>query len=317
MREKLFLLTSKRVAARLTNVFDFVWPTAAAIWNLRWQVTGYLQVNPSASHAEVSGRFVAGSGIKGANLHRACLNTSWEDQQQEFARFLLVEFCALYETWCEGALVELGQPTNLAKSFQFPTTLTAGSPTKGVGYGIASINGTLSQTMIGAFYPVLCRNLKYSKPHLEDLLKCYRYFKELRNALVHSGGTTSTAFLDAQAEYLTLTSASLGVKEVPSYVPQTSNGNVKISLRGVVGFGEIVLKLICTLDAELVQSSSAELVFLSRWREKHGTGMISMASNTQAREGRIIRLVRQLDLPAPVVTPQLDALLKSHGLVTY
>ena len=317
MKEKLFLLTSKRVAARLTNVFDFVWPTAAAIWNLRWQVTGYLQVNPSASHAEVSGRFVAGSGIKGANLHRACLDTSWEDQQQEFARFLLVEFCALYETWCEGALVELGQPASLAKSFQFPTTFTVGSPTKGVGYGIASVNTTQSQTMIGAIYPALCRNLKYSKPYLEELLKCYRYFKELRNALVHSGGTTSTSFLDAQADYLTLTPASLGVREVPNHIPQTSNENFKISLRGVVGLGEIILKLICTLDAELVQSSSAELAFLSRWKEKHGAGMICMASDSQARQGRILRLVRQLDLPAPIVTPQLDTLLKTQGFITY
>jgi len=65
MQEKLLLLTSKQVARRLTEVFDFVWPTATAIWNLRWQVAGYVSASPAATESKLAGRFVAGSGTCG------------------------------------------------------------------------------------------------------------------------------------------------------------------------------------------------------------------------------------------------------------
>ena len=316
MREKLFLLTSKSAAARLTSAFDFVWPTAAAIWNLRWQVAGYLGVNTTASQAEVSARFISGSGIRGANLRRACIDTSWEDQKQEFSRFLLVEFCALYETWCEGALAELGLSSIDSKSLQFPTKHIAGIPKKGIGHALARINATPSPVLTAALYPLLCGNRKYSKAYLENLLICYRYFKELRNALVHAGGTTSSVFISAQTAYTNLTPTGLGVTEVPEYITHAPGDSAKVSLRGVTGFGEIVLRLICTLDAELVQTSGAEQAFVKRWKAKHGNGAVAIPSNSPRRQDRIRRLIRQLDLPLPNATTQLDSWLRAGGLIT-
>ena len=128
--EKLFLQASKRVARRITDIFDFAWPTAAAIWNLRWQVAGYLSVVPDATPQELSGRFLAGSGIRGANLRKSCIKTTWDEQQQEFAKFLLIEFCALYESWCEDALAELNLKADLKKSLQFPTPTTGNGKKK-------------------------------------------------------------------------------------------------------------------------------------------------------------------------------------------
>lgn len=316
MKEKLFFLTSKKVAKRLTDVFDFVWPTAAAIWNLRWQVSGLVSAYPDISEQELLGRFVTGSGIRGANLRRACITQSWDDQQNEFSRFLLFEFCALYEAWCEGCLQELGQASSLSKHLQFPTTMTSGGSAKGVGHAIATINASLSPVLSNALNGPLSSNKKNSKTHLEKLLVCYRYFKELRNTLIHAGGTASTAFLQAESDYNQLTPALLGVKEVPAINGHVAGSPMTVSLRGVVGLGEIVLRLVCTLDTEFAQSKHAESVFIKRWKAFHGKGAVTIANNPHDRLERIRRLVRKLDLPTPQTSAQFDAWLKAQGLIS-
>jgi len=312
MQEKLFLLTSKKVAGRLTEVFDFVWPTATAIWNLRWQVAGYVSAYPTVTENELAGRFVAGSGIRGANLRRSCIDSSWEDQQQEFARFLLFEFCSLYESWCDGTLKELGAATSLSKGLQYPTTFTNGIPSKGIRCVVSQIVGSGSPIMTGSIYPAIAKNKKNSPLHIEELLVCYRYFKEARNSLVHAGGSTSSQFVSAEAEYNQLTPVQLGVKEVPVINGYTTGSPIKINLRGVVGFGDIVLRLVSTLDAEFSKSPGAENAFLQRWRACHGGPPVHVSANPKLCRDRIKRLVRQLDLPTPAVTSQFETWLRNN-----
>lgn len=315
MQQKLFLLTSKRVAKRLTEVFDFVWPTAAAIWNLRWQVNGLISVSPDMSNEQLLGRFVTGSGIRGANLRRACVDSTWTDQQQEFARFLLFEFCSMYEAWCEGCLQELGENSELSKHLQFPTTITAGK-INGITYALNSINARTSAVLSAAVTPTLQSNKKNSKPHLEELLVCYRYFKEARNSLIHAGGATSKRFVDAEDAYKQLTASSLGVREVPQFNACAHGTPVTLNLRGVVGFGEIVLRLVCSLDIEMSQSAGGEAAFKRRWKEKYGDVPVLIAHAPLERADRIRRLVRSLDLPTPVLSEQFEVWLKNQRLVS-
>src|SRR5271167_2227282 len=52
----------------LTELFDFVAPTAIALWNLRWQVQGFLKEVPNATSNDLSNRFAFGSGMRGGEL---------------------------------------------------------------------------------------------------------------------------------------------------------------------------------------------------------------------------------------------------------
>lgn len=315
MQEKLFLLTSKQVARRLTEVFDFVWPTATAIWNLRWQVAGYVSASPTATDSELAGRFVAGSGIRGANLRRSCIDSSWEDQQQEFARFLLFEFCSLYEAWCEGTLKELGATALPSKHLQFPTKYTNGAPSKGIRHAVNSIVQGGSPIMASSIYPAIAENKKNSLPHIEELMICYRYFKEARNSLVHAGGSTSSHFVSAEAAYNLLTPAQVGLKEVPLINGYTAGSPIKISLRGVVGFGDIVLRLVSTLDVEFSKSPGAEQAFLNRWKACHGGPAVQVSANPNLCRERIKRLVRKLGLPTPTITDQFETWLRNNQCI--
>lgn len=68
-----FFTSTAAFKNQYTALFDFLQPTAAALWNLRWQVRGYLATVPDATKEDLMGRFVQGSGIHSVNLRRAAL----------------------------------------------------------------------------------------------------------------------------------------------------------------------------------------------------------------------------------------------------
>jgi hypothetical protein len=90
IRTRYFFAESKNAHDQITAIFDFISPALAALWNLRWQVRGYIDTNPHASPDTLEKRFVLGSGVHGANLRRACVNITWEQQQEEMATVVLV-----------------------------------------------------------------------------------------------------------------------------------------------------------------------------------------------------------------------------------
>jgi hypothetical protein len=310
LNNKLFFITSKQVANRLTETFDFVWSTATAQWNLRWQVDGFLRAAPTATDAELKDRFASGSGIRGANLRRSCVSTTWEVQQEQFAKLLLIEFCALYEAWIDGVLEELRQKSTHAKDLQFPST-----PAGGVHQALTSLQANVSPDMDTCIYPTLLTNRKNSRAQLESLLVCYRYFKECRNSVIHHGGTADQRAVDAYNAFAKETTTSLKVTEVPQHHPVGAVGAiVKLSLRGVVGYGEIVLKLIATLDAELSRTSEAEAAFDRRWRQVNQTGH-TLPSNRAEAIAAMNRLVKRLEIPTPNDPARLLTMLRRRKLV--
>ncbi len=310
MHRKLFFSTSSAVADRLTETFDFVWATATAHWNLRWQVDGFLRAHPSATDEDLKSRFALGSDIRGANLRRSCIESSWPSQQEMFARILLIEFCALYEAWIDGTLEALGHNSTHAKNLQFPST--AG---RGVGAALSALQTNVSPELEHCLYPVLMTNRKNSLGRLENLLSCYRYFKECRNAIIHHGGLATQKTVDAYKSFAGETTASLGVAEVPQHAPVRSLGDsVSLSLRGVVGFGEIVLKLVTTLDAELAKTKEAEQILARSWNSLHGRNY-NLPADPRAQETRLVKLVRKLGLETPRDPPKLLPMFRRLGLV--
>ncbi len=286
------------------------------MWNLRWQVGGLVNAIPDIGEEDLLGRFVTGSGIHGANLRRACIELSWSDQQHEFARFLLFELCALYEMWCEGTLEELGAKPDILKDLQFPTSTFRGRPS-GIAHAIAGLNSIRSSPLSSGIHPTLTKQRKYSLASIEALMTCYRYFKEARNSLIHGSAQAEQKLVGAESEFAKLSASDLSVTEVPTYNKLTPGFPVILDLRGVVGFGDVILRLIATLDAELCQSVSAEKVFLDHWIEKLGRGRITVPQNRSLRTARIKKIVRKSGLPTPTVSSAFEHWLRDRSLIVW
>lgn len=324
-QDKLFLAASVDSSNALTDLFDFVWPAGAALWNFKWQASGFLAACPSASDKELLGRFVQGSGINGVNVKRVAVNKSWEDMQQWFSRLLLSETCSLFEGWIEAALDDLaplqsvrkaGTRDALDKKMQFPTSFNAtGSPVDGSAFAVSQLVGPVpSPTLLSCFQPIQLANKKNSFSTIESLLVCYRVFKEARNDFVHHGGRASTKTAAAYARYAVETAATMGVAEKPLFPLPTVGEVIELSLRGVVGFSDVALRLIATYDQLITRSPLAEAVLRRKWREVHG-GLVTLKPKGPARDAQITRLIRQCGFPRPTAAPVLFTHLNSQGLV--
>ncbi len=311
----MFFFESKLAFAQITDLFDFVWPTATAIWNLRWQVKGYVgERGEQLNQDQVYAKFGTHETIMRANLYRACIDTEWEEQLEQFASILLVNAFAYYESWLAGIGEKLPLNNEMLKQIQFPSTFHAGLATRGIRKVIDQVKKSSSTVIKDAFFEQLKLKKKYHPIELENLMVCYRYFKELRNSLMHNGGFANANYIDAQTKYDLLSKEDLAVKEKPRYSITALGERVKIDLRGVVGFVDVILRLIKTLDTEFIASEAAETHFLNSWKEKHGAG-VYLKNEANKRREQLKRLVNQCSFPRPDSIEELEKLLKSRSLI--
>ena len=322
-QDKLFLSSSTDSSHALTELFDFVWPTSAALWNFKWQANGFLAAYPQASEDELRSRFVLGSGVRGVNVKRIATERTWADIQQWFSRVLLSEACSLFEGWVESALDELAVPpairkkgrNPLDKKLQFPTEFdSAGKVTGGSAYAVEQVVGvTPSPIMMKCFQPIQLKNKKNSSSKIDNLLICYRVFKQARNDFVHHGGRASDKTISDYSNYAVETPATLGVKEKPVLAQPIKGQVIKLSLRGVVGFSDVVLRLIATYDQLLTCSPCADIALKKKWLEVHKGRVIVKAAGA-ARDKQIASLIKQCNLPNPSDLTALFNHLSAEGL---
>lgn len=314
-RDRLFFRSSRAFASSITELFDFVWPTAAAMWNLRWQVRGYADTNPKATKEEIDGRFVVGSGIPSTNLRRSCLEWTWEQQKEVFAKFLLLDAVALYEGWIKATLTSLCVTDDAyEKGLQFPTGVYKGRAT-GVGPTLALLTTPESPVLKKALYPGLKSHYKNSAGELENLFQAFRFFKESRNDLVHNGGLAQAATVAACGVLGGFKAVDLGMTEAPAHHPVALNTPIRLKLRGIVSLCDIVLRLVVTLDAELARAQSAEEEFCERWRQGQVTFLTLKTRDDKKRAAQVSAAIHKVGFPRPAETEELARFLRDRKLV--
>jgi len=310
----MFFHESRTAHKSLSKIFDFVWPTLAAMWNLRWQVSGFLANHTNASEADLEARFIRGSHIHGANLRRTCQEVSWKEHELFLGRLLLIDVFALYEGWAISVLGALHSNTKAhLTGLQYPASSAARTNVATV---LAALTSTESRVLRDSFYPVLIKSRFVSGAHLDAMLSCYRFFKEIRNCLVHSDGIADQRLLDAYNLFARVaTPEGLGVKMVPQHDVPILGMRHTVHLRGIVGFTQVVLRLIATIDAELSRSIRAESYLRHEWSLTHGRRFTLKTRDADARSRQVARLFIKLGLPAPVHTNGLELWLRSEHLV--
>jgi hypothetical protein len=309
-----YFFPATRVAAgQVTELFDFVWPTAAALWNLRWQVSGFLAEAPNSTPKQLNDRFVFGSGIHGTNLRKSCIETSWDVQKHHLASIVLTNAFSIYEHWADGILASLGLGDDKGKLLQRDVGFK-GEP--GLCETVQSLCKVESKVLKSAYYPFFSSAPKHSWKKIRNQIACYRYFKELRNSQIHNGGKASAR---AEAAYLLFAPVSkkddLGMRGELAYDPVVQGQDFRLHLRGVVGFCDILLRMMTTVDAELCQTIAAEPILESAF--KSGARLIStFSTNPKRRHMQVLGCCKRAGLPPPSDARAIEGFLLERRLVS-
>lgn len=301
-----FFTATKKALSNITSTYDTVWPTAVGLWNLRCMVNGVKKEYPDITEAELAAKFSLGSGIHGVNYKRAFVDHTWEQKQTKFAWILLNSTIPIFEGWLE----ELKQncfPDMRVKELQFPGQVQT---------EVSRLTSSPSTILSNSFYSTYSGKRDRCYSQIDALLHCYRVFKEARNCYMHNGSKADAKLVNAYALYTPFaTPAALCVSEVPEFPIPALGDEIQISLRGVVGFSYILIKILVSLDTELLCAANAEREFISRYQEKH-TILRTLKPNLDGARRQVKQYVQQCGFPAPLAVDDLTAFLLSNHLVS-
>ena len=309
----LFFTPSKLFEAQMTEIFDEVWPTVTAIKMLRWQVKGYFEEYCIDNNARLSSKFVEKEDITNRpNLYRTCIEDTWEDIEYRIAKNLLTNIFACYEGWAENILTLLKRnPRTESINLQSPTT-TPRNHQSILGDMIAGGNADL----VDAYYDEYRTKCKLHNPvHLDNWFHYYRYFKECRNAIIHQGGQTTQRVVDAYANIQPLTAADLDVIELPQTFSTSLGEPIKLSLRGVVGFSQLTIRIVSTLDIEFIKAKHADKYFGKRILEEV-KGRQTISASPDKKNLQIKSLSRKGAFKAPSDKEAAYRVMKAQNVTT-
>jgi hypothetical protein len=259
----------------------------------------------------VGSRFVVGSDVYGADILGMYKKVTWEEQKIRFAEIILTNIFAVYESWARRLI----DTTQMATAgFEDRDLSNFGSGRRpGLQAFLNQVNATSSPTTL---QPAFRAHRKVHAAQLMDMLRCYRYFKELRNCRIHNGGIADRKAVDAYNDFLPVSSAaSLRTKETIQHFPVALGQPTDLSLRGVVGFCDIVLRMMVTIDAEISGSDIAERVVVDRIRIFRGSRVPKIPSSPTKVTRLANRLCRNANLPTPHLAPDFCQLMVRNGIV--
>lgn len=304
--QDVFFSATKNGLKNITSIFDTVWPISVGLWNLRCAVNGIKTQFPEVSERELTAKFTLGSGIHGVNYTRAFEQKTWEEQKSDLAWMILNNTFCVFEGWLqelkETVFCDMNQ-----KDLQFPIKARN---------EVARLVSTTSSTMKKSFYNIYSNKRERNYMCIDAWLYCFRVFKETRNCYMHHGKFARQQLIDAYSDYLPYANCTaLDVSEIPEFFTPNLNDSINISLRGVVGFSHIIIKIMVTLDAELICSIHSETEFIKRYKEKHPT-LRTLKSDTDSANNQICQYVKQAGFCKPEEAEQLKAFLLSNHLIS-
>lgn len=263
---KYFFQCTNDLHNEIIDLQDFILPAATALWNFRKTINHEFSEDLLVTPDYLANKYNTAPLTRGStNLIIPFRETSWENQREKLAEISLVNIIALYEIWCEN-ICSLFQKPDMAIKLQFPSPA---SESNGVKFAIKDLQSGGSSIIDSHVKPSLQQSKKYSLSTINNLLICFRYFKELRNCLMHRGRTCDGKLWGAQSAFVPVANQNLlGMDFVPEYFPAQQGNSVRLSFHGILGFTDVILRIATTIDAELSASPEGEINLLNRMRER-------------------------------------------------
>ena len=168
------------------------------------------------------------------------------------------------------------------------------------------------------FFP----NLKAAKlniwPTINHHLIAYRYFKEGRNAYIHSEGYASQEIIDLQARLDRVqNSGPSPFRHNFSLPPQVAGEKIKLDTRDCILFATLVRKMMCTFDAALSVAEKSEEIM-----ERRLTALIAkspkwlhLPGDPAKKAQRVQRMLSASRIPAPTNLSNVMLWMQSKGML--
>ncbi|WP_341210409.1 hypothetical protein [uncultured Microbacterium sp.] len=297
-----FLEESQTFMRAVTESFHLINTSRAGLELLSGQVDRV--VKPGADDRIIEALFPMPDGTTGQNLRAHTLRDQAAKDRDLAEMWLFVVF-ARYEAWAESLETEHGiAGASRASQFSYPS---------GGGPGYSGVfPGMASEPVMGAIYSqaVATDNLFFSSTTVVDAaLQVYRFYKEVRNSLVHSNARANdrlaAASVATQPAIATLQSASTFRTGA---VPVLGIGDpVSVDLPLVRDVVALLRRLVFTIDSHVMLSPIGLAEFERRWRARYGSDPVRVSLSKLKRPAWYnAHISHALSMPSPPVNGRTD-----------
>ncbi len=168
------------------------------------------------------------------------------------------------------------------------------------------------------FFPKLSTSPLNRWSTIEDHLTAYRYFKECRNAIIHSDGIANQPLIDLQTALVACQARNPSPFRHTFALPALTVGAaIPIHIKDSVLFATIVRLLIFTFDAALCVAKANERTLEARLRAARAgsPALISLPTDPARRTQRVKRILAAARVPVPVKLADLEAWMLARGII--
>lgn len=307
----LFFRASEDALDNITDAFDISHPLRVSFRYTR-KVLHELTPNTDSFDFNLCHNTINEDGyVHGVNYRRAFFDTTYEDQEERLAWFLLNNLFAIHEGWAERIYNEIFYGMGYNKNTFIKYLEYKNISTKYATY-FTPVSKE-SNILRSAFFSIYQSNSSLDFSKIDNYMICYRFFKEARNCYMHKNFIASQKLIDSYNQYQTIASTNdLDIDEILVTIPPVLGQRVELSIRGVIGFSQIIKRIIVISDTHLLRNKAAEKEILLRkpakWRGQ------TLSSNEARAKGQIARYFNKSGLLKPLYSDDLKNYLISIGV---
>lgn len=290
----------------ITRTFDMVWALDVGLWNLRESAKEYFANNPTANNSEAKDSLVKGLEVHGLNLKKISSELSWEYEEQYLAELLLINAIAIFDTWVNLFV----DSVFLSRGESWKDNLCAEIKKGNFQFLKRKLSNETKSSLAGCF----CYSRKKQDRYINNLNKIYKYFKSCRNCCAH-GNRKFTSIAERNYNAVkTLKKEDCGIREFPEIAVTVQGDPIKLHLRGVVGFYDVLLRIIYHYDICAADKVAVESELLKRCRD---IGNIKFSKNIKKRNSSVCQYMKSINMcpPHSSRTDDIYNFLSSNGII--
>lgn len=266
-QSKCFFNFTREFSNRVGNMTSFVWASYCGLWHIHKTGNALSNLSSNPEWKKIEDYLVDGVPDRGGIDLRHITSKQWPEHQNAFSEFILMQGSILYEEWC----LSLASVTNTpgkkvkAETFQFPSGATSQKWTNWraldmLPHGTVAESRFLKQEVQPGLLALYASNIT----HVDALLTWYRFFKELRNSMIHYGGAVRPENITAYTKARLTTLKTIGMKRDFSGTAPVLGTKIQLTLSDAVLMLGIIQRLAYAFDAKYCHTQLAEAA-LQNW----------------------------------------------------
>lgn len=295
-----FFPESNDTLQSFTELFDFLWPAYIGVANLRRDYFNQIRHNPDITREDLNMVLCGDLGLeiyrkKSFDFNYMFAHTSFVDQTDELALLWINSAIALYEGWLNtiSERVFAGDDNKISRlksCLQFDNKWNTDFT--------VLISGTTSSFMESNFSSKYLAKRHRDPASVENLLKCFRVYKEYRNCYMHNGRKANSYLISAINNYQPVANRNnLPIKKIPLFTQPQLDQPFTLGFDKAILIGDVIMRLIVTVDAILVKTMAAEEEFKQRYKTSYCDKCLS--PNPKKARSTVNSYIQNLRIPSP------------------